>query len=101
MYIHMSAKRQGTPQAPRILMREVPPLPDITTLSTPIQWTSLRIRTLPMTCQLDRRMSAIARFFSARCLQGRRDVPIGAVVGVLYALTAPHAAMAQEAVMST
>src|SRR5262245_566639 len=53
-----------------------------------------------MTSQSGRRMSAIARFFSARCLQ-RRTLSIGAVAGVLFALTAPSVATAQEAVIST
>jgi len=53
-----------------------------------------------MTCQPDRRISNIARFFSARYLQ-RGNVPIGAVAGVLFALMAPPVATAQEALMST
>src|SRR5262252_10008245 len=50
--------------------------------------------------QSGRRISAIARFCSAPCLQ-RRNLPIGAVAGVLCALAAPPVATAQEAVMST
>src|SRR5262249_21781881 len=61
---------------------------------------SVRIHTVPMTCQLGRRFSAIARFLSARCLH-RRNVPIGAVAGFLYILTVSPVATAQEAVMST
>src|SRR5262249_41588483 len=53
-----------------------------------------------MTCQPGRRIDAIARFFSARCPH-RRSVPIGAVAGLLYALTASPVATAQEAVIST
>src|SRR5262245_8807933 len=53
-----------------------------------------------MTCQPDRRISAIARFFWTRCLQ-RRNAVIGAVAGVLSVLAAPPVASAQEAVIST